>query len=92
MNDLVETDVLGGNPDVGVILEDQRNLGRLPVYHRLDASVKKTFTLGEYMKLEVNLSGTNIYDRDNIFYIDRISSLRVDQLPFIPAMGIKFVF
>lgn len=92
LNDLTETDVLGENPQVGVILEGHRNLGRLPVYHRLDASVKKTFILGEYMKLEVNLSATNLYDRDNIFYIDRISSTRVNQLPLIPALGIKFVF
>lgn len=92
LNDLVETDVLGSNPGLGVIFEDSRNQGRLPVYHRLDGSVKKTITFSKYRSLELALSITNIYDRDNIFYIDRITNSRINQLPIIPSIGAKFVF
>ena len=92
LNDLAETDVLGSNPGLGVIFEERRNLGRLPVYHRLDGSIRKTFVFNRYRSLELNVSVTNIYDRDNIFYIDRITNNRVNQLPIIPSFGAKFVF
>jgi hypothetical protein len=92
INDLIETDILGGNSDINVIFEQFRNRGRLPIYHRLDASVKRTVKLSGNKNLEINVSATNLYDRENIFYIDRITNNRVNQLPIIPAAGIKFSF
>lgn len=68
------------------------NSRRLPYYHRLDFSAKKTFTLAKHVKLEVDASVTNAYDRRNIFYFDRVSSTRVDQLPILPALGASLSF
>lgn len=81
------------NPDhIGVIYSDIRNGGRLPYYHRLDLSVKKTIRFSERAALEILGSVTNVYDRDNIFYFDRIRYERVDQLPILPTLGLKFSF
>lgn len=68
------------------------NSRRLPYYHRLDFSAKKTFHLTENVKLEVDASVTNAYDRKNIFYFDRVTSTRVDQLPILPALGASLSF
>jgi len=44
------------------------------------------------MKLEVNLSVTNALNQQNIFYFDRVSYTRIDQMPFMPSLGISFSF
>lgn len=89
----VGTDILGGNPsEVGVIYSDERNGGRLPYYHRLDLSVTKFFRFSKNTNLEVVASATNAYNRDNIFFFDRIKFERVDQLPIIPSVALKFNF
>lgn len=80
------------NGNIGVIYDSVINGGRLPYFHRLDFSGKKTFKLGEKAKLEINISIINMYDRNNIFYFDRIKYKRVDQLPFIPSIGISAIF
>ncbi len=81
------------NPDnVGIIYSDERNGGRLPYYHRLDASVQKTFYLGDRANVEVVASVTNVYDRPNIFYFDRVEFDRVDQLPIMPSLAVRFNF
>lgn len=90
--DGLDTDVLGGNPDLGVIFTDERNGGRLPSYHRLDVSLKRTIPLGKYTRFEVTASVTNVYDRRNVFYFDRIEYERIDQLPILPSLGLKFMF
>ncbi len=89
--DGASTDYLTANPDnVGIIYSEERNGGRLPYYHRLDISAQKNFFLSERMNLEVVASVTNSYNRDNIFYFDRLRFERVDQLPIIPAIAIRF--
>jgi CarboxypepD_reg-like domain/TonB-dependent Receptor Plug Domain len=85
--DGVSTDVLGGNPGVGIIYSDQRNTGRLPYYHRLDVSIKRTFKFGKYGQIETVASATNMYDRPNIFYFDRVRYERVNQLPILPSLS-----
>jgi hypothetical protein len=90
-NEGIYTDYTTVNENLGILYADI-NTGRLPTYHRLDFSVKKTFTLGRYTKLEANLSVTNIYDRDNIFYVNRITGERVYQLPIMPSAGLMFTF
>jgi hypothetical protein len=90
--DFIFTDVLTGNFDLNTILSDQRNDGRLSYYHRLDVSLKKTFEFSRDLKLESILSVTNVYDRDNIFFIDRITNNRVNQLPILPSIGITLHF
>jgi hypothetical protein len=66
--------------------------GRLPSYHRLDISIKKTITLGENSILEINLGATNMYNRDNIFYVDRVTTEKVYQLPLLPSLGASLTF
>lgn len=90
--DGITTDFLSGNPNLGIIYDEDRNAGRLPAYHRLDFSIKKMFKFSKYTSLEVVGSVTNVYDRDNIFYFDRIRYERVDQLPILPSVGINFSF
>ncbi len=90
--DGITTDVVEGNPDIGVLFSESRNDGRLPDYHRLDLSLKRTFIFSESSKLDATLSITNAYDRDNIFFFDRISFDRVDQLPILPSLGLAFHF
>lgn len=82
----IDSDVLTENPDLGIIYSDQRNSGQLPDFHRLDMSLKKTFEFTRHFKLELMASVTNVYNRDNIFYFDRVSYSRVDQLPILPAL------
>lgn len=66
--------------------------GRLPCYHRLDLGVKRKFSIGKRGILELNASVTNVYNRNNIFYFDRITSERVDQLPFLLCGGLSYKF
>ncbi len=88
---LVE-DILQGNFDLGTILAEERNGGRLSTYHRLDASLKKRVELVGSSFMEVVASVTNVYDRDNIFYLDRITNTRVNQFPILPSASIKIGF
>jgi hypothetical protein len=86
------TDFISNNPDLGVIYSEDRNGGRLPYFHRLDISLKRTFEFSKYTKLQAIASVTNAYDRNNIFYVDRITTERVDQLPILPSMTLIFSF
>lgn len=88
---LVE-DILQGNFDLGTILADERNGGRLSTYHRLDASLKKRVELVGSSFMEIVASVTNVYDRENIFYLDRITNTRVNQFPILPSASIKIGF
>ena len=66
--------------------------GRLPAYHRLDLGIKRKFSLGTRSILELNLSATNIYSRENIFYFNRVTFERVNQLPILVSFGANFRF
>lgn len=91
-SDGIQTDYISQNGDLGVIYEESLNGGRLPDYHRMDMSLKKTFQFTERVGAEVTASVTNVYDRANIFYFDRLSYERVDQLPLLPSLGIAIDF
>jgi hypothetical protein len=88
----VGTDIPRGNADIGVIYSNTRNGGRLPDYHRLDLSFKRAFTFSKNSGLDVVLSATNAYDRDNIFYFNRVTYSRVNQLPILPSVAATFKF
>ena len=49
------------------------------------SSVRLKF--GKYGKAEITASATNVYDRPNIFYFDRVRALRVNQLPILPSLS-----
>lgn len=68
------------------------NSGRLPDYHRLDATIQKGFKIGALSSIQTTLSITNIYNYSNIFYVDRLTNKRVDQLPFMPSFGVVWKF
>ncbi len=66
--------------------------GRLPSYHRLDLGVKRKFSFGKRTVMEVNASVTNVYSRQNIFYFDRATHERVNQLPILACLGLTLTF
>jgi len=88
----VNVDYLTSNNDINIIYDRTRNGGRLSAFHRLDASVKKTSQLSKHLRLEVNFSVTNVYNRNNIFYLERLTNERVFQLPILPSMSAALFF
>ncbi len=88
---------LAGNPmtqngNLGVLYANQINGGRLSWYHRLDVSVKRHFKLTKKSSLDATFAITNVYDRQNIFYVDRITNVKVYQLPFFPSINLTWTF
>jgi len=53
---------------------------------------KKRFYLSEVSKIDIDLSLVNVYNRKNVFYRDRITGEIVNQLPFMPSLGITWTF
>ncbi|NCA75474.1 MAG: TonB-dependent receptor [Alphaproteobacteria bacterium] len=79
------------NGSLGILYGDY-DMGRLPYYSRLDLNIKKIFFLGKTTKFEISLSVTNALNQQNIFYFDRVSYTRVDQMPLMPSLGLSFSF
>ena len=82
----VLADVLTGNGNLTTLLSSERNGGRLSDFHRLDLNLKRSFPFGNRLRLDLTASVTNAYNRDNIFYLNRVSGERVDQLPLLPSL------
>jgi len=95
------------NPEDISVLYGALNNGRMSDYHRLDLSAKKTIDFKKIIKsedpnkkdkevikstMEIIISITNTYNRENIFYVDRITNDKVYQLPIIPAVGFSWAF
>ena len=89
--DGIRTDYTTENGEMGIYYADLY-AGRMPAYHRLDLAAKRKFSIGRRGLLELSLSVTNTYNRNNIFYFDRISFDRVDQLPILVCLGANFTF
>ncbi len=66
-----------------------RCASKLPYYHRLALNLRRTFEFKGSLKLEMNAGVTNAYNRANVFYTDRITAKRVDQLPILPTIGLE---
>jgi len=88
----LNTDITQTNSDEAQIQYGGLNDGRLPDYHRLDLTLKKTFEFSENSSLETSFSVTNTYDRENIFFVDRVTGERVNQLPVLPSFGVLYSF
>jgi len=73
------------------ILLGDKNAARLPDYHRLDVTLSKSFDFS-FMKMHLDLSVINAYDRKNIFYFDRKTGERVNMLPILPTATVKVEF
>ncbi|MEO6301780.1 MAG: TonB-dependent receptor, partial [Bacteroidia bacterium] len=68
------------------------NGGRLPDYHRFDLGIKYRYHWSERNTLEISLGATNIYNRENIFYVDRYTFNRINQLPIMPNLNLSLTF
>jgi hypothetical protein len=88
----ISLDYVSNNSQYLTVQYATLNGGRLPYYHRLDISFKRAFTFKNKSKLDVTVGATNLYNRANVFYIDRVTGQRVDQLPFLPSIGLEFEF
>jgi hypothetical protein len=87
----INSSVITTNGNLGVLYGDY-NSQRLPYYSRLDLDIKKRFHLGKRMRLEIDVSVTNVTNEKNVFYVDRITNTVVYQLPILPSLGLSFSF
>ena len=90
-SDGINTDYTTSNGELGIAYSEL-NEGRLPYYHRLDASISKNIKLNKSSNLDMTLSVTNAYNRENIFYFNRVKYERVNQLPLMPSFGASITF
>ena len=89
--DGINFDYTTTNGELGVLYGDL-NAGRLPTYHRFDIDVKRKFYFTENIMLEADLSVTNVYNRNNVFYVNLVTSEIARQLPILPTFGLTFSF
>ena len=89
--DGINSNYLTENGELGILYADI-NQGRLPYYHRLDIALKKEYKLSKNSTFNWNLGVTNAYNRENIFYFNRIKYERVNQLPLMPSFGMSLTF
>ena len=80
------------NGSLGVLYADKINGGRLSWYHRLDVSAKRHFILTKSSSLDATFALTNVYDRNNIFYVHRITNGKAYQLPLFPSINVTWNF
>lgn len=90
-SDGINSDYTSANGEF-TIFYGEVNSKRFPTYHRLDIGVTRKFFPGPNSVIEVKGSVTNVYNRQNIFYIDRVTGNRVDQLPVMPSLGVSWEF
>jgi hypothetical protein len=87
----LNTNYTNENGQLG-LLYGPLNDSRLPTYHRFDVAIKRKFPLGENGLIEVNAGATNVYNRQNIFFINRVTNQTLFQLPFLPSVGMTWNF
>ncbi len=68
------------------------NSVRLPDFHRLDIGVKYKYNWSQRFILEISAGATNVYNRKNIFYVNRFTFQRINQLPFLPNLNLSLHF
>lgn len=62
---------------------------RLPVYHRLDVSLKRYWDITAGFRVGTEIGAINLYDRANIFYLDVVSYEVVNQMGFLPYISVS---
>lgn len=65
--------------------------GRQPSYQRLDFWLERRVERGRTVAT-LRLGALNLFNRHNLFYYDLFTFSRVDQLPFVPSVGLKIAF
>ena len=88
----ISTNYTTTNGKLGILYASQIDGGRLPAYNRLDLEIKKIFSFKKRLKLEINASVSNAYNRENIFYFNQVTYNRVNQLPILPSLAVAFSF
>ena len=88
----VTTDYTTSNSNSVSTLLGTFNSERLPTYHRLDLTIKKKFIFKNKDVLELVGSVTNLYNRKNIFYVNRVTSEKIYQFPILPSFGLSYKF
>jgi hypothetical protein len=88
----VTSNYVTNNPSSITTLLGTFNSQRLPYYHRLDITFKKQFNFKNKDVMEIVASITNVYNRNNIFYVNRITSKIIYQFPILPSFGLNYKF
>lgn len=90
-NNIINYNYVYSNANLGFI-PGPLNSARLIDYHRLDIGMRYFYHFSPKIKLEINAGATNIYNRKNIFYVDRFTYDIVYQLPIMPylTLGLNF--
>lgn len=88
----VTTDYVNNNPNNVSTILGEFNSERLPYYHRLDLTVKKNTVFKNKTEMEIIGSVTNVYNRQNIFYVNRVTNKTIYQFPLLPSLGISYKF
>jgi hypothetical protein len=89
-SDGITTDYTTDNTDYQSTILGNFNSERLPYYHRLDVSAKKRFEFKNESVIEIVGSVTNLYNRKNIFYVNRVTSKKIYQFPILPSLGLSY--
>lgn len=79
------------NAELGYLPGDLNSV-RLPDYHRLDIGFKYRYNWTEKVILEISGGATNVYNRKNIFYVNRFTFERINQLPILPNVNLSLSF
>jgi hypothetical protein len=69
----------------------QRNASRLPSYFRFDLAAEYSFRLWE-ARGNIGIHVLNLFDRSNLFYLDRASGRRIDMIRFFPSITASLTF
>lgn len=62
--------------------------GRLPEFHRLDASVEQAFEFADY-RARIQAGAINAYNLQNLFFYDVFNQRGINQLAFMPYISLK---
>ncbi|MBE0556542.1 MAG: TonB-dependent receptor, partial [Proteobacteria bacterium] len=68
-----------------------KNAARLPSYHRLDLGMAYNFFPAGF-DVTIGVDVLNVYDNDNIFYVDRQTGQRVNMIAFYPSATVTVRF
>lgn len=83
LQDLFHGSSLGETGKPYAVLGD-KNVARLPTYHRLDASAMYRFSL-KPITGTLGIHVVNVYNHKNVFYFDRKTGQEINMLPFFPS-------
>lgn len=88
----ITTDYVTNNPNSIATMLGSFNSQRLPYYHRLDITVKHNIKTKNKANIELIGGITNAYNRNNIFYVNRVTNEIIYQFPILPSIGISYKF